>query len=1313
MRNWKGFVARRPALPHQAGRTAFPVPLITKSPREKLLCVKRGDLVADRFEIVHLAGTGGMGSVYQAIERASGRLVALKMLRVGADSDLIDRFALEAQVLAQFSHPSIVRYIAHGSLVDELYLAMEWLEGTTLLERLRTGLTLGESVSVARRVAEALGVAHQQGIVHRDIKPANLFLVGNDVNDVRLLDFGVARLRSAQTGMTQTGMMIGTPGYMAPEQVRCEKTIDARVDVFALGCVLYRCLTGKNPFWAEDPVAVLVKIVLEDVPRAREIQPSIPEVLDDLVAEMLSKNPAQRPADGRAVLARLAAIGNLANAHARPERIAPSLTSEERRMICFLLARATRDSRVLDRSIDTLRTEIASRGGRLDVLPDGLLLVTFPKTGTPADQAARAARCALAMRSIVTDLPMVLVAGEGVVTGRVPIGAVIDRGAALLAAAAPDGPVRVDEVIAGFLDRRFEVRAEGGGFSLVAERDDASTARMLLGKPSMCVGRDRELATLEATWEECLDEPVARVALVSAPAGIGKSRVREEFLRRIGSRSEWAEIWIGRGDSMSAGSPFGLVAEVIRRAAGVRLGAPLAERQQKLRERIAGAVPGKDAQRVTEFLGELIDTPFPDADRLELRAARSDPKLMGDQMRRAWEEWLAGESVNNPILLVLEDLHWGDLPSVTFVEAALRHLAGKAFMVLALARPEVHTLFPSLWSEQNMIELRLPPLTPKASSKLVREVLGAVSEEVVGRIVDRAGGNPFYLEEIMRAAVEGSDEASPGTVLAMVQARLDALEPEARRVLRAASVFGKRFPQGGVIDLLGGDDGPTLQRDWFGDLVAREIIVRPADPRFPDEYVFRHALIQEAAYAMLTEADRKLGHRLAAEWLERTGLCDVVVLAEHCERAGEPSRAIGWFRRAAEQALEGNDLRAVIQWVGRAIACGANGEDEGGLRLIESEAHRWRGEHEASHVAAARAFRLLRRGSAGWCDAAGTLAIADGALGNTEALAALANELGTIEPEPGNVSPLVNALARLARPLFWAGQHGVASRVLARAGSIADQAEGLPPATLVAVFVARGLEARLFGDPAECVNWNLIAVEESERAGDRRVGCVQRGNLGFAYLEIGAYAEAERTLQQSLASAERFGLTLTAATARQNLGLALARRGSLDEALRLESESLAAFEATGDLRRAGASLVYLALIQIDRGAFEQAEQSARRAIECLVSSAPLRCNALAVLASILLQRGDIEGASAAAAKARVQLERLGAIDEGESIVRLTYAETLRASGDLDGARVAIASARDRLLERAARFRDDAQRKRFLEAIPENARTLEWGRSSTF
>ena len=127
-----------------------------------LLCVKRGDLVADRFEIVHLAGTGGMGSVYQAIERASGRLVAVKMLRVGADSDLIDRFALEAQVLAQLSHPSIVRYIAHGSLVDELYLAMEWLEGTTLLERLRTGLTLGESVSVARRVAEALGVAHQQ-----------------------------------------------------------------------------------------------------------------------------------------------------------------------------------------------------------------------------------------------------------------------------------------------------------------------------------------------------------------------------------------------------------------------------------------------------------------------------------------------------------------------------------------------------------------------------------------------------------------------------------------------------------------------------------------------------------------------------------------------------------------------------------------------------------------------------------------------------------------------------------------------------------------------------------------------------------------------------------------------------------------------------------------------------------------------------------------------------------------------------------------------------------------------------------------------
>src|SRR5262249_10565109 len=157
---------------------------------------------------------------------------------------------------------------------------------------------------------------------------------------------------------------------------------------------------------------------------------------------------------------------------------------------------------------------------------------------------------------------------------------------------------------------------------------------------------------------------------------------------------------------------------------------------------------------------------------------------------------------------------------------------------------------------------------------------------------------------------EGKGERLPETVLAMAQARIEALELEARHVLRAASVFGQVFWRRGVMALLGGGERTTQVHDWLGALVEREVIVARRDTRSLGEVEsgFRHALVREAAYAMLTDRDRVLGHRLAGNWLEAIGEVEAVVLAEHFERGGEPARSVGWYRRAAEQALEGDDL---------------------------------------------------------------------------------------------------------------------------------------------------------------------------------------------------------------------------------------------------------------------------------------------------------------------------------------------------------------------------------------------------------------------
>jgi hypothetical protein len=252
-----------------------------------------GDVVARRFEVERLAGAGAMGIVYRAADRQTGGAVALKVLSHGS----ADRFLREARVLAELAHPHIVGYVDHGHTDSrEPYLAMEWLEGIDLAQRLSSGpLPLSEALELARSAAGALAAAHARGVVHRDIKPSNLFLVGGDPKAVKVLDFGAARFVQTTSVPTASGIVLGTPGYLAPEQVHDEHTVDGRADGFALACVLFESLTGRPAFVAQHVLALLGKILRDQPPRLRELLPSIPRELDELVVAMLEKKAADRP----------------------------------------------------------------------------------------------------------------------------------------------------------------------------------------------------------------------------------------------------------------------------------------------------------------------------------------------------------------------------------------------------------------------------------------------------------------------------------------------------------------------------------------------------------------------------------------------------------------------------------------------------------------------------------------------------------------------------------------------------------------------------------------------------------------------------------------------------------------------------------------------------------------------------------------------------------------------------------------------------------------------------------------------------------
>jgi hypothetical protein len=184
---------------------------------------------------------------------------------------------------------------------------MEWLDGESLEQRLARGvLSVGEALKIARTVADALAAAHAEGIIHRDLKPSNVFVT--DDGAVKLLDFGVAK-NLAVPGLTQTGQAIGTPGYMSPEQAR-GRPVDARADLFSLGCVIFRCLAGRRPFEGNDIVEFATKLALSDAPRLRTLAPAAPSSLDSLVGKLLEKEPARRPRSAAAVRDELARIAS-------------------------------------------------------------------------------------------------------------------------------------------------------------------------------------------------------------------------------------------------------------------------------------------------------------------------------------------------------------------------------------------------------------------------------------------------------------------------------------------------------------------------------------------------------------------------------------------------------------------------------------------------------------------------------------------------------------------------------------------------------------------------------------------------------------------------------------------------------------------------------------------------------------------------------------------------------------------------------------------------------------------------------------------
>jgi serine/threonine-protein kinase len=250
----------------------------------------------DKYAVLEKLGEGGMGVVYKGLHRGLEREVAIKILHGVYRSDpiAVGRFLREARTASRARHPRIVEVLDFGNLADgRPYLVMELVESETLMIRMRGAVAESFAVvRIARGIAEGLAAAHGVGVVHRDVKPSNIFV--DDDLDVKLADFGAAKMMEVADGLTRDGKILGTPSYMSPEHILGHE-VDGRTDIYALGCILFQMLTGTVPYKASNTRALLAMHLNAEIPPVKSPRGPLPQALISLVRSMMAKDAGHRP----------------------------------------------------------------------------------------------------------------------------------------------------------------------------------------------------------------------------------------------------------------------------------------------------------------------------------------------------------------------------------------------------------------------------------------------------------------------------------------------------------------------------------------------------------------------------------------------------------------------------------------------------------------------------------------------------------------------------------------------------------------------------------------------------------------------------------------------------------------------------------------------------------------------------------------------------------------------------------------------------------------------------------------------------------